>query len=261
MTRLVAENVSLPLNGRRVLERVSLAVEGGTLTGLVGPNGAGKTTLMRVLAGLLRPDEGTVTLDGKALAQLNRSALARHIAYMPQDAVLAWPVPVRDVVMLGRLPFRRPFAALTAADRQAIERALTAADVTSLALRRVTTLSAGERTRVLFARALASETPVLLADEPVAALDPYHQLQTMELLRAAAARRVAVLAVLHDLSLAARFCDRLVLLADGAVRAEGAAESVARDPALAKAFAVEALVGAHEGKPYVLPWRRRAGEA
>jgi iron complex transport system ATP-binding protein len=179
---------------------------------------------------------------------------------MPQDAVVAWPVPVRDVVSLGRLPFRKPFAALTATDREAITRALAAADVASLASRRVTTLSAGERTRVLFARALAGETPVLLADEPVAALDPYHQLQAMELLRACAARGTAVLAVLHDLSLAARFCDRLVVLADGAVRAQGPAETVARDPVLAETFAVEALVGSHDGAPYVLPWRRRVTE-
>lgn len=256
MTRLVADKISLALNGRRVLTRVSITVESGTLTGLIGPNGAGKTSVIRVLAGLLKPNEGQVSLDGKPLSQFGRNARARRVAYMPQDAVLAWPVPVRDVVMLGRLPFRKPFAALAAGDRQAIERALAAADVESLASRRVTTLSAGERTRVYFARALASETPVLLADEPVAALDPYHQLQAMELLRACAGRGVGVLAVLHDLSLAARFCDRLVLLANGEVRTQGPAESVARDPALAETFAVEALIGSHDGAPYVLPWRR-----
>lgn len=261
MTRLLARDLALALNGRRILDGVSLTVESGTLTGLVGPNGAGKTTLMRVLAGLLRPSAGGVSLDGTALSRFTRSALARHIAYMPQDTTLAWPVAVREVVALGRLPFRRPFAALDEADRAAIAGALEAADVTNLAFRAATALSAGERTRVLLARALAGDTPVLLADEPIAALDPYHQLQVMELLRARAKRGVAVLVVLHDLTLAARFCGRLLLLAEGRVCADGPAENVASDAALAQAFAVESLIGVHEGEPYVLPWRRRAPDA
>jgi iron complex transport system ATP-binding protein len=161
------------------------------------------------------------------------------------------------VVGLGRLPHRRPFGGPTEADRAAIAAALARCDVADFSDRTMGTLSGGERRRVLLARALAVEAPYLLADEPLAALDPLHQIEVMELLRQTARRGAGVVVVLHDLTLATRFCDRLALLDHGRLVAEGAPEAVLDDARLAGVFGVEALRGSHAGEPFLLPWRAR----
>jgi iron complex transport system ATP-binding protein len=163
---------------------------------------------------------------------------------------------VERLVALGRLPHQGPWQAMSDSDRVAIGRAMAATDVGHLAGRVITHLSGGERLRVHLARALATEPEVLLADEPVAALDPYHQLQAMELLRDTAHRGGAVLVVLHDLSLALRYCDRLVLLDGGRMVASGPPAEVLDDTRLAEVYQVTALRGRHEDVPYLLPWRR-----
>ena len=160
------------------------------------------------------------------------------------------------MVALGRLPHRRPFRGLSAADDAVIENAIAMADVASLRGRTMSQVSGGERMRILLARALAVEAEILLADEPTAALDPLHQIEAMELLRLITRQRRGVIVVLHDLSLAARFCDRLILLAHGGVLAQGAAGQVLTDSHLADAYQVEAIRGEHDGEPFVLPWRR-----
>jgi iron complex transport system ATP-binding protein len=250
MTLLEASEVSVAFNGHRVVDRVSIAVEGGALVGLIGPNGAGKTTLIRMLAGVLQPDAGIVRFDGKPLADLPKRALARRLAYMAQGADCHWPLTVERVVALGRLPHLATWQRPRDDDRRAIAAALDAADMTGFAARRATSLSAGERARALLARALAVEPAALLADEPVAALDPGHQLDLMTLLQSRARGGAAVVVVLHDLSLAARFCHRLVLLHEGRVLAEGAPETVLTADTLARA-----LIGRHGSEPYVVPWR------
>ncbi len=256
---LAVRGLRVPLGGRTVVDGVDLAVGEGEMVGLIGPNGAGKTTLLRAAAGLLAPSAGEIAVAGRPIGRHPRRALARLLAYLPQGGDCHWPVTAARVVALGRLPHLGPWRRPSPADDAAIRRALAAADVGHLAGRRVDALSAGERTRVMLARALATEPRLLLADEPVAALDPYHQLHVMELLRRRAAAGAGVLVVLHDLALAARFCDRLVLMRAGRRLAEGPPETVLTAARLAEAYAVEAAYGRRDGAMYLVPWRRLDG--
>lgn len=249
-----AKGVAIRFGPTSVLEDVDLATRGGEIVGLIGPNGSGKTTLLRVLANLRAPEAGRVHYAGRTAAEIGARELSRQIAYLAQGGTVHWPMRVETLVALGRLPHRRPFQGLDAADRLAIERAMTAADVTGLRTRTMGQVSGGERMRVLLARALAVDAPVLLADEPIAALDPLHQLQVMELLRAIAGKGRSVIVVLHDLALAMRFCDRLVLLACGGILAEGSPAQVLTDAHVAQAYGVEVVRGERDGVPFVLPW-------
>lgn len=241
MVSLAAENVSVCLAGRAVVRGVSAALAGGTLVGILGPNGAGKSTLVRALVALL-PVRGRVLLGDRPLTMMTRAQVARQIAYLPQGQALHWPLSVERLVALGRLPHLGPFSRVGAADRQAIERAMALAEVAHLAGRTATELSGGERARVLLARALAVEAPVLVADEPLASLDPEHQLHGMELLRERAGEGGLVVAVLHDLGLAQRFCDRVLVLADGELVADGAPAEVLTAALLARVYRVRAAV-------------------
>ena len=252
---LVARDVGVVYGTRVALQPVNVALERGELVALVGPNGAGKTSLLKALAGLL-PHAGTVTWSGAALDSLASRARARLIAYLPQAASLHWPMTTRDLVALGRLPHRAFGAAPSEDDRAATEWALEQTETTAFAQRSVDRLSSGERARVLLARALAVRAPVLLVDEPIAALDPYHQLQVMATLRAYASDGALVVAVLHDLPLVARFCARVLLLDAGAVVDDGNPERVLNAHALERHYRVEPLVTTHEGEPLILPWRR-----
>ena len=233
-----ASDLRVELGGERVLDEVTLSVEPGELVGLVGPNGAGKTTTIRALNGTLTPDGGAVRLDGDRLASLSSRATARRVATVPQETGLSFEFSVRSVVEMGRTPYVSRFGRTDETDRTVVERAMTQASVAEFADRSVTSLSGGERQRVLLARALAQDTPGLLLDEPTASLDINHQIRTFEVIRAAVADGKAALAAIHDLNLAARFCDRLVLLAGGEVRAVGEPETVLADDALAEAFGV-----------------------
>ena len=251
---LQAQGLGLALGGQPVLHRVDLAAAGGELLGLIGANGAGKTSLLRLLAGLRRPDRGTVALDGVALDSIPPHRLALARAYLPQDPVAHWRLTANEVVALGRLPHRRA-ATGPAPHQAAIARAMHLTGTAALHARTLDTLSGGERMRVLLARALAVEAPVLLADEPVAGLDPLHQIRIMQVLRGLATGGAAVVAVLHDLGLAARFCHRLVLLhkapGEGAsVLAEGPPDTVLTDANLALAY----RVSVRRSQGMVVPW-------
>jgi iron complex transport system ATP-binding protein len=238
---LSAADVSVDLTGNRVVERATLALEAGELTLLVGPNGAGKTTLMRALAGLL-PAQGRIELEGRPLAAFSARERARRIAYLPQGHVFHWPMSVAAVVALGRHPHADAFSPLADADRVAVGRALAATAVEPWVARSVTTLSGGERARVALARALATQAPILLADEPTMSLDPRHQLVVMELIARAAHDGGAVLAIVHDLALAARFADRVVMMDRGRLVADGAPRDVLTPARIAEVFAVEATI-------------------
>lgn len=254
MTRLTTEALSLSLGGRSILSAVTMTVKGGEVVGLIGANGSGKTTLMRALAGVLAPAAGRITLDGRSLAEWDRNTLARHRAYLPQRAHVQWPISVRDVVALGRLPHRGPWGRTGLADAAAVERALARTGLDLLADRRVDRISGGEQARALVARALGSEPKLLLADEPAAGLDPAYQIALMRLMRELAGDGVAVLVTLHDLGLAARFCDRVMLLAQGGVYAFGPPAEVLNPESLAACFSIRALMGAEGDERYVVPW-------
>lgn len=259
MTMLTAQGLHVSLGGQGVLKGVDLAVSAGTVVGLIGPNGAGKTTLLRTLLGLVRPSQGQVSLNGRPLGKVPPRERAQTMAYLPQGGTVAWSLDVMDLVSLGRLPHQSGGGRGDAEGGDAVARAMAATGIEHLARRSVQDLSGGERARVMLARALGGEPAVLLADEPVAALDPYHQLAVMELLVARARAGVAVVVVMHDLGLAARFCDRLVLLNEGRVVGNGAPAAVLMPGALAKTYQVEAVVGQHEGALTIIPWRRLGG--
>lgn len=252
--RVEARGLKLRLGGKPVLKGLDLDLEPGRMVGVIGPNGAGKTTLLRLLAGLAEPDSGSITYDGEPRRRIPARAFARSLAYLAQGASVHWALPVAEIVALGRLPHRGLFGG--GVDREAVARAMARAGIAGLAARRADTLSGGERMRVLLARALAVEAPLLLADEPVASLDPFHQLHLMELLRETAHAGRGVAVVLHDLTLAARFCDRLVLLAQGRKLADGPPAFVLAAANLAAAYGIEAIEGERDGEPYLIPWRR-----
>jgi iron complex transport system ATP-binding protein len=254
MSAIAASNILVRLGRRLVVDGVNFSVAKGEMVGLIGANGAGKTSVIKTLAGLLTAASGEVVLQGRPLGAFTGAERARRIAYFAQGAVCHWPLTVERLVALGRLPHLAPWCAPGDNDRRAVGAALAAADLADFAARPVDQLSQGERTRALLARALAVEAPVLLADEPVAALDPRHQLQIMQTLATQAAKGAGVLVVLHDLSLAARFCHRLVLLKEGRVLADGRPADVLTADYLVAAYGILAEIGRRDGSLYVVPW-------
>lgn len=246
MPRLAADAVSLRRGDRALLDAVSCHLDSGELVVLLGPNGAGKTSLLRVLLGLERPDDGVATLDGQAVERLHPLERARSLAYLPQQQELAWPLKVRDVVALGRYAYGAAAGALSAEDRRAVDQALSDCELETLAARDATTLSGGEQARMHCARALAVEAPLLLADEPVAALDPLHQHRLMALLRQRAKAGQGVLVVLHDVALAARYADRLLWLKSGRLLAAGGVDETLSAARLREVYDVAARVSGRE---------------
>ncbi|GIX09240.1 ABC transporter ATP-binding protein [Elioraea sp.] len=233
---IAAGELIVRLGGRAVLDGVSLAVAPGELVALVGPNGAGKSTLLRVLAGLLRPDAGRATLDGTPLAALAPRVRARRIAWLEQGARAAWGMTVREIARLGRLPHADSAEAPVAA-------ALAAVGLDHMADRRIDRLSGGEARRAMIARVLATAPDVMLLDEPCADLDPAQGFAVMRLLRDAAAQGRAVVVILHDLALAARCADRMVLLDAGRVVADGPPGAVMADAVAGQVFGVRIGTG------------------
>ena len=251
MAELVFEGVRAGFGAREALKGVSLGIRPGELVALLGPNGAGKTTLLRLGVGLLAPTAGAVRLGGEDPRLLPARERARRIAYLPQSRPLAWPLKVRDVVALGRFAHGGPLGRLGPLDAAAVARALTACDLEALADRAADTLSGGELSRVHMARALAAEAPVILADEPVAALDPRHAFDTLAALQRFCRNGGAALVTLHELSLAARFADRAALLCDGVLLAEGPPREALQPDTLRQAFGVETRLLETEAGPVV----------
>ncbi|MDE0507976.1 MAG: ABC transporter ATP-binding protein [Gammaproteobacteria bacterium] len=218
---LTVENLCVRAGGKLLVENASFSLRSGEFTALLGPNGAGKTSLLRGILGLADNASGNVRLQGQALAELDPMQRARKLSYLPQRCPLAWPSPVRDVVSLGRYAWGCAPGRLDDRDARAVRSALASCDLLELAGRRADTLSGGELARMHCARAFATEAPLLFADEPVASLDPRHKFRIMELIRDHVLSGAGALVVLHDVSLAARFADRLIWMKDGRVVADG----------------------------------------
>jgi iron complex transport system ATP-binding protein len=251
---LTAKGLGVRLAGRVVLNDVSLALSPGHLVALVGPNGAGKTTLLRALAGLI-PSEGEIEIGGERLSSLPLRERAKRFGYLPQGHVVHWPLPARDIVALGRYPHGATDPGrLSAKDAEAVLRAMQATDVMEFAERRVTELSGGERSRVALARVLAVEAPIVLADEPTASLDPRYQLDVMKNLRDVADAGVLVIVVTHDLGLAARFADTVLVMADGRLLAQAPPAEALSDRIMADVFRVEAYRAIYHDETVILPW-------
>ncbi len=251
---LKARSLGVTLSGRVVLKDVSLALSAGHLVALVGPNGAGKTTLLRSLAGLI-PHQGEIEIGGEALSALPLRDRAKRFGYLPQGHVVHWPLPARDIVALGRYPHGATDPArLSPGDAEAVLRAMQAVDVVQFSERRVTELSGGERSRVALARVLAVEAPVILADEPTASLDPRHQIDVMKNLRTTADSGVLVIVVTHDLGLAARFADHVLVLREGRLVSQGAPMVALSEQVMADVFRISAYRAEYQRETVIVPW-------
>jgi iron complex transport system ATP-binding protein len=258
--QLAAEHVRVQLKRRVVLEDASVRVGAGEIVGLVGPNGSGKTTFVRALMGFLPLSGGQIRLDDRLLHEWRSFDRARRLAYVAQTGGSHWPLHVRNLVALGRLPYAGMLGRARAEDDDAIDEAMRAMQVEHLADRPVTAISDGERMRVLLARALASNPALLLADEPTASLDPYHQLRTLEILSSLATGSRGVLVVLHDLTLAARFCQRVVLMDRGRTRVDGPPSETFEASHLAATFNIALWPGRETTGPVLFPWQRSRKE-
>ena len=256
MSAIQVAGVGLTLGGNRVLESINLIVEPGEWLGLIGPNGAGKTSLLNGIAGALTV-EGEVRVGGRLVTSLKDRERARTFAVVPQAPVTPPGILAIDYVMLGRTPHLGYFQREGASDVRVVEAAMTHLEVGALAGRRLETLSGGELQRVVLARALAQEAPILLLDEPTSALDVGHRvgaLERVEFLRRT--RRLTVITVLHDLTLAAQFCDRLALMAGGRVVAVGEAGAVLTEDAMRQYYGADVVVmDGPGGSVVVVPMR------
>lgn len=249
---LAASALSATLAGRQVLKDISFTLAAGEFVGLIGVNGAGKSTLMRALLSLT-PATGTVLFQGRELAAMRPRERARHIAYLPQEREIAWPVSVETLVALGREPHRPHFSRPGIEDARTVAAAMERMDVARLAGRPATELSGGERARVLIARTLAQEAPVIMADEPTSGLDPSHQIALMRLFSELAGEGRTIIVCLHDLALAARWTTRLILLDAGAIVADGNPTDVLTRERLGTVYGIDAYFGEARGKPLIQP--------
>lgn len=240
---LNANQLSFAYNGSPVLKEFTFSLEAGELVGLVGPNGVGKSTFLKLISGLLKPDQGDVQLLSRSLQRYGVKDVAQVVAHVPQNTVFDFPLTVREVVLMGRSPYLGRFQIEGPQDRAIADEAMRTTDTLRFSERFINTLSGGERQRVLIARALTQQPRILLLDEPTSSLDIKHQLELLALVQDLAHRcGIGVVAAIHDLPLAARFCDRIALLAQGQVVADGKPDEVFTPYRLAEVFGVEVTV-------------------
>lgn len=249
MVELIALGITIKAGDSILVEDATLTVEPGELVALVGPNGAGKSNLLRALVGINVPPIGTVTVNAQPLHTISPAERARLLSYLPQQRSMAWPLTVEDVVALGRYAWGGVPGKLSTEDHKAVQDALIAVDMVHMKERRTDTLSGGEMARTHLARSLASETPLIIADEPLAALDPLHQWQSMQVFANYVAHGGGALVVMHDLALAARFATRLVWMDKGRIVANGSARETMTADRLASIYGVRAHI--EDGIPHI----------
>lgn len=261
MPLISAQELGVQVQSNILLQDVSFQLRAGEILGLVGPNGAGKSTLLKILAHLLPGYTGRYYLNGLDITHYSPKQRARQIGYLAQGGSVHWPLCVRKVIELGRLPHLGFFSKLQDSDIQAVEHAIKRTELDELLERPVTTLSGGEKMRVLIARLLAGEPSVILADEPTAMLDPYHQLHVLELLRDHARQGGAVVVVLHDLNHAAHFCDRLLVLHQGRLLADASLSELVQNRVLQDVYRVDLDVFDKNKRTFISPYQRYQTEA
>ncbi|MBQ4782583.1 Fe(3+) dicitrate ABC transporter ATP-binding protein FecE [Pectobacterium versatile] len=248
---LTTQNLTAGYGDKRILDGLSLSLPAGKITALLGPNGCGKSTLLKCFAKLLTPESGTIQLNGKSLSMFSARQLSRHLALLPQQHLTPEGITVRDMVAYGRSPWLSLWGRLSPDDRQRVQLAMEKTHIVDLADKRLTDLSGGQRQRAFLAMLLAQDTPVVLLDEPTTYLDINHQVELMKLLRELNQAGKTVVTVLHDLNQASRYCDHLVMLADGRVMAEGSPHEVMKPELLQRVFSIDAEIHAEpvSGQP------------
>ncbi len=242
------------LNGL-VLHNINLTIKTGEMVGLLGPNGSGKTTLLKLASGILKPNQGEIKLDGSNLSHLKRKTIARSVAVVPQQFHIPFAFTTTEVVLLGRIPFAKAFAEESGVDRQAVTNALELVGISELAQRRFDELSGGERQKVILAMALAQQPELLLLDEPTAHLDITHQVEILELVRNLNMEQgLTVVAAMHDLNLASLYFDRLIMLENGRVSADGTPAQVLTEDRISEVFSASVRVEPHPvtGVPHIV---------
>lgn len=249
-------NISLTINNNIILKDISISFGAGEIVGLIGPNGAGKTSLLKILANIQTEYQGSYQYNNQPIHNYSLKELAKSFGYLAQDATAHWPLKVQKLIELGRLPFQGMVSNLSLEDIEAVKYAAKQTEVEHLLDRIVTSLSGGERTRVFLARLFAAKPKVIFVDEPIAALDPYHQLHIMEILQDHARNGGTVVIVLHDLNLATRFCDRLVLMNYGEIVASGSITELLKNKLLEKVYNIKLKMFCEEDTFSIMPWTR-----
>ena len=236
------KNLSVKADGQTLVDGAAFTLKRGELVVLLGPNGAGKTSLLKACLDIIPKASGTVSYDDQPITDLSPQSRARAMAYLPQIQPLTWPNRVKDIVALGRFAYGANPSTLKGADQQAVDQALADCELTHMAERNADTLSGGEQARLHFARVLAAQTPFLFADEPVAALDPHHQFKVLDLIRGFVDQGNGALVILHDISLAARYADRLLWMKDGRITADGSVAETLSADRLKEIYSVDARI-------------------
>jgi len=250
---LSCEKLGFSFNKQSLLENINLSFNAGEFVGLIGANGAGKSTLLQLLLGLLKAQSGKVLLQGQDIQRIKRREIAKRLAFVPQSIELPYAFSVQQLVAMGRNPYLGPFEVEGEVDKQLITEAMQLTDITHLQSRAVNTLSGGEKQRVIIARALVQQSPTILLDEPIASLDICHQLETLQLIQSLTRSGKTAITALHDLNLAARYCDRLLLIGkldNGAtsIISDGTPEQVLTADNLRQYFSISADISREQGR-------------
>ena len=246
MSPLSCSNICFSYTKKPFLENISLTFNPGQFVGLIGANGAGKSTLLQLFLGLINPQSGLVLINGKNIHSQKRKEIAKQLAFVPQSIELPYAFCVRELVAMGRNPYLGPFSLETEKDKKLVAEAMQKTDITHLENRLVNTLSGGEKQRVIIARALAQQSPAILLDEPIASLDICHQIETLQLIQSLTQSGKLAITAIHDLNLAANYCDRLILIGEATesktqiIIADGPPKQVLTKKNLANYFSIDA---------------------